>query len=147
MGMKLLQEAASSLEGALANKASADEAAKTATEAVTEAEARCEACCTDSSKAAAYFTTCDAAVAAAAAANAASNSGTGTPALQDGCDQTRVFEAGAAVRLQGLLEAPELNGHFGVCEDWLESECQWRVCLQRGDIKNVKRENLEFHAA
>merc|ERR1719446_403976 len=63
-------KAAADFKEAQSQHAAADAKAKTATHAATEAQARCEACCTDPSKAAAYFTTGDAAVAAAAAANA-----------------------------------------------------------------------------
>lgn len=50
---------------------------------------------------------------------------------------------GATVRLSGLKAAAHLNGLSGTCKEWDGSAGRWVVCLESGEQKSLKPENLE----
>merc|ERR1719424_1996162 len=53
------------------------------------------------------------------------------------------FKPGCPVRVGGLVGATGLNGCLGSCVEWKEDMGRWLVCLDNGDLKSIKPENLE----
>eukprot|EP00927_Polykrikos_kofoidii_P058449 TRINITY_DN5297_c0_g1_i1.p1 TRINITY_DN5297_c0_g1~~TRINITY_DN5297_c0_g1_i1.p1 ORF type:complete len:1029 (-),score=202.14 TRINITY_DN5297_c0_g1_i1:321-3407(-) len=52
------------------------------------------------------------------------------------------LQPGVSVRIVGLQGASHLNGSIAKCVELVGSTGRWRVCLDNGDIKAVKPDNL-----
>merc|ERR1712039_434255 len=57
-------------------------------------------------------------------------------------ERVPTLRPGAHVKLRGLKDAAQLNGEFGVCDTLDAETARWSVCLESGEWKSLKAENL-----